>query len=218
MYDVLDTDRANKIAELSEEIEATFNDVQVHRTRTEMEVSVLNELHFPTPASKYWQAVREQNVMIQGITMLSFDYRKALVDCKILSRDIEAEEDDLKRELLEIEQEKLLYQIKEMKRAGKHKAREVLEWSDIKSRESKQMSGAELSDVDNHQLMSYTKRWINQALLMNSETGQAERQNLMGQLRSGVQKCKERGVLKDVLCEYEESVQNEIKEIAWAGQ
>lgn len=217
-YDVLEKDQADAIRQLKEEIEDTFNSVQVHRTRTEMEVSVLNDLHYPTPASKYWQAVREQNVMVQGITTLSFDYRKACVNVKIMARKIDNEEDDLEKELLEIEQERLLYQIKEMKRAAKHKAREVLEWSDIKDRESHQMSEAELGNVDNHQLISYTKRWINQSLLMTEHTGQAEKQNLMGQVKSGIKQCNKRGVLDDVISSYNKSVQNEIKGLSWAGQ
>jgi len=46
---------------LTGELQETFIKTQVHRTRTEMEVSVLNDLKHPTHASKYWQAMREQS-------------------------------------------------------------------------------------------------------------------------------------------------------------
>ena len=47
---------------------------------TEVPVSVLNDIKFPTPAAKYWQAMREQNVMFQELVMLSYEYRKNLVE------------------------------------------------------------------------------------------------------------------------------------------
>ena len=37
-------------------------------------------------------------------------------------------------------------------------------WSEIKAREAMKMTKEELDDVDNHQLLSYTTRFINQAL------------------------------------------------------
>jgi hypothetical protein len=37
-------------------------------------------------------------------------------------------------------------------------------WSEIKQREAEKMTQIELDDVDNHQLLSYTGRFINQML------------------------------------------------------
>jgi hypothetical protein len=45
-----------------------------------MEVSVLDDVHFPTPDAKYWQSVREQSVHFSELIRLSFDYRRLLVD------------------------------------------------------------------------------------------------------------------------------------------
>ena len=122
------------------ELDETFKKVQVHRTRTEMEVSVLNDLKFPTPASKYWQAMREQNVMLSGVTALSFEYRMEKVRLKKIIRKMLKTEDKLDKELLQIKKEKKEYILKEMERSAAHKVREILEWSDIKNREASVMS------------------------------------------------------------------------------
>ena len=50
------------LQELKEELVDTHDKVQIYRTETEMRYSVLNDGRFPTKASKYWQAVREQDV------------------------------------------------------------------------------------------------------------------------------------------------------------
>ena len=53
-----------------------FEHAQIFRTRTEMEVSVLDDLKHPTPDAKYWQAMREQQVHFSELVMLSYEYRK----------------------------------------------------------------------------------------------------------------------------------------------
>jgi len=81
---------------LKNELKETFIKAQMFRTRTEMEVSVLNDIKHPTSDSKYWQAVREQNVMFQELVMLSYEYRKNKIEIEILKRDILEETDSLK--------------------------------------------------------------------------------------------------------------------------
>ena len=64
------------VRELQSELDDTWNKKQMFRTETEMRVSVLNDIKFPTLASKYWQAIREQAVMLENLVMLSFEYRR----------------------------------------------------------------------------------------------------------------------------------------------
>ena len=64
------------VRELQSELDDTWNKKQMFRTETEMRVSVLNDIKFPTSASKYWQAIREQAVMLENLVMLSFEYRR----------------------------------------------------------------------------------------------------------------------------------------------
>lgn len=184
---------------LANELRDTFIKTQVFRTRTEMEISVLNDLKFPTPASKYWQSMREQNVMFTELVLLSYAYRRNLIEIKILQRDIKAEDDDLKRELLRVDLDQKMFMSKEHERVAKARTREIRDWSGIKTREASQMGAVELAEVDNHQLVGYTKRWIKQAIAMGDSGSPSERQNLLGQLRSGIFCCVKKGILDKVL-------------------
>ncbi len=196
---------------LTGELKETFKKSQVFRTRTEMEISVLNDIKFPTPASKYWQSVREQNMMFHELVMLSYEYRKNLVEIKKLQRQLEKETDDLEKELLQIEIEKKLFISKNQEKVAKDRIRELKEWSEIKEREEINMPKEELGDADNHQLISYTKRWIKQSIVMGNNGSPAERQNLLGQLRSGILTCIDRGILDKVLEDFSEDIRKKIK-------
>lgn len=196
---------------LTQELKETFKKSQVFRTRTEMEISVLNDVKFPTAASKYWQSVREQNVMFHELVMLSYEYRKNLVEIKKLQRQMEKETDDLEKELLQIEIEKKLFISKNQEKTAKDRIRELKEWSEIKEREMINIPQEELKDADTHQLISYTKRFIKQSIIMGNNGSPAERHNLLGQLRSGILACIDKGILDKVLEDFGEDIKNKIK-------
>ncbi|MCK5592426.1 MAG: hypothetical protein KAI72_10765 [Candidatus Pacebacteria bacterium] len=210
--DILTKDDIDKLIPLTQELKETFINVQGFRTRTEMEVSVLNNIKFPTPTLKYWQAVKEQNVMFQELVMLSYEYRKNIIKIKQLQRRIENEQDDLEKELLQIEVEKKMFISKNQEKTAKDRIRELKAWSEIKEREAKNMSEEDLAEVDNGQLIGYTKRWINQSIQMGDSGSPAERQNLLGQLRSGILSCISKGIINKVLEGYDETIQDKIKE------
>lgn len=197
---------------MSSELQDTFIKTQVFRTRTEMEVSVLNDLKFPTPALKYWQSMREQNVMFTQLVLLSYQYRRTLVEIKILQRDIAKEEDHLKNELLKIDLDEKIFSLKEQERIAKARARELQDWSEIKAREAEQMTQNELAEVDNPQLIGYTKRWIKQSIAMGGSGSPAERQNLLGQLRSGIAACIRKGVIGEVLDGFGPQIAKQIRD------
>jgi hypothetical protein len=94
------------ILEMKDELNDMFQKAQCFRTRTEAEVSVLNDLKFPTPASKYRQSVREQNVMFENLVELSYDYRKKVLENKKLQLQIKLETNEIEKELLQIELER----------------------------------------------------------------------------------------------------------------
>lgn len=199
------------LSEMSGELKETFTKSQVFRTRTEMEVSVLNDIKHPTHASKYWQSMREQNVMFHELVMLSYEYRKNLVKIKIEKREFEAETDELKKELLKIEIERKIFISKNQERTAKDRIRELREWSDIKEREASQMKKEDLENVDSHQIISYTRRWIKQSIEMGGGGSPSERHNLHGQLRSGILKCIREGILDKVLEGFPEDIKIKIK-------
>jgi hypothetical protein len=192
---ILKQEDLKQLSALSGELQDMFLNVQMFRTRTEMETSVLNDLKHPTPDSKYWQSMREQNVMFQELVMLSYEYRKNQVEIKILEQKINAEPDELERELLQIELEKKQFIGINQERTAKDRIREIQEWHEIKESLKPNMA-ASLTDVNEHQLLSYTARWINQLMGMSENTSISEKNNLLGQLDKGLKLCKERGCME----------------------
>jgi len=187
------------IQELKAELKETFLKSQVFRTRTEMEVSVLDDIKHPTSSSKYWQSVREQDIMFQELVMLSYEYRKNLIEIKKHQRDLAKEKDDLEKELLQIEIEKKNFIARNQEKVAKDRIREIKAWSEIKEKWAQNMTKEELEDVDNHQLISYTQRWLQESFIMGESGSPAERQNLLGQLYSGLKTCQKKGLVEKVL-------------------
>ena len=200
----------NKIKAISGDLQAHYEKKQVFRTKTEMEVSVLNDLKFPTPDSKYWQAIREQSVMYSELIRLSFDYKRNVVEIKKLNKAIKEEKDNLDRELLEIDLEEKLFNKYQQEKTAKERIREILEWQDIIKREEKLMV-TDGTSPDDHQLFSYTQRWIKQRIAMGDNGSPAERQNLFGQLQSGLKRCKEKGILEEVISPFSDEIKNNIR-------
>lgn len=194
---ILKHDDLQQLSELKNELQDMFLNVQIFRTRTEMEASVLNDLKHPTPDSKYWQAMREQNVMFQELVMLSYEYRKNQVEIRILEKKLKTETDELEQELLQIEIEKKQFIGINQERTAKDRIREILEWHEIKESLIPNMECG-TNNVNTHQLISYTARWINQLIGMSEATSISERNNLIGQLDKGLKLCRERGCMDKV--------------------
>jgi hypothetical protein len=185
---ILTEEELGLIVDLNDELVDNFLHAQIFRTRTEMEVSVLNDLKFPTPDAKYWQSQREQGVHFHELVMLSYEYRKNLVEIKKLERKLASEKDDLERELLDIEIEKLKFISRNQERVAKDRIREIREWHEIKARLIPQMAHS-LTDCDEHQLISYTRRFVKQWLTAGDSGSPSERQNLLGQMDMAIKTC-----------------------------
>lgn len=206
---ILSPDDFYVLTELKGELQKTFLTAQIFRTRTEMEISVLNDVKHPTPDSKYWQAVREQDAMFQELVMLSYEYRKNLIEIEKLKRQSENEEDDLEQELLKIEIDKKTFIARCQERLAKDRIREIKEWHEIKnSLEPRMECGTE--NVDDHQLIALTRRYVYEFLVLAPNASQAEKQNLIGLLRTSLRICRERGLLDKALSIFSDKIQKEI--------
>lgn len=206
------------LAELSEELQDTLRHAQIFRTRTEMEVSVLNDVKRPTPDAKYWQAVREQNVMFVELVNMSYDYREAVVKLRKAQRKLEnwtdEDGDDLDRQLVQIEIDRLSWQITNMERVAHDRIREIREWSDIKAKLRPKMRCG-TTDPGEHQLVSYAIGWLREIQAGGLNTGsQPERINLAAKADAALKLAGERGVLDKILSEFP---QDFIREIAAIG-
>jgi len=172
----------NFLKELKKELEDTHSKVQIYRTETEMRYSVLNDGRFPTKASKYWQAVREQNVFYTTLRAEAYQYRKLLVEIKKLERSIENEKDDLELELLEIELEEKMWDKEERERNGSDRVREIEHWSRIK----KELDDGsfDTQNVDAHQKESLKLQLQERAKNLTPGSSQGEMINVLGPLKT----------------------------------
>ena len=172
----------NFLKELKKELKDTHSKVQIYRTETEMRYSVLNDGRFPTKASKYWQAVREQNVFYTTLRAEAYQYRKLLVEIKKLERSIENEKDDLELELLEIELEEKMWDKEERERNGADRVREIEHWSRIK----KELDDGsfDTQNVDAHQKESLKLQLQERAKNLTPGSSQGEMINVLGPLKT----------------------------------
>lgn len=181
MSDTLD----NKLAELSNELEETYEKRQIWRTQTEMMFSVLDDSKHPTPASKYWQCVREQSVFYEQLVKLSFDYRKNNV--AILEIEEKLEGDDLnkfERMNLEIEHDSAIWAREGMQISAKDRMREIGLWSEIKTALVEGNPEFDTEDVNVHQAESYLKKMENRKDTLTAGSGQSEVINVLGPLNT----------------------------------
>ena len=88
LHNLLDPQDVNIFKEMTGELRDTWTKKQMFRTQTEMEFSVLNDAKYPTNAAKYWQCVREQNVFLENLMSLSFEYRRNEVKIKRLEKKL----------------------------------------------------------------------------------------------------------------------------------
>ena len=99
LNNLLEPEDLSSFKGMVEELRDTWTKKQIFRTETEMKVAVLDDGRYPTRASKYWQCVREQNVFLENLMSLSFDYRRNEAKIKQLEKKLETETDEYKKEL-----------------------------------------------------------------------------------------------------------------------
>lgn len=182
---------------VADELKDTLEKRQVFRTETEMEVSVLNDIKHPTRASKYWQSVREQAVMFENLVADSFAYRRNEVQIRRLAKRIEEATDEFDREDAQIDLDECLFKRASMEAVAKDRIREIRLWSKLKAELND--GSFDTMDVNNHQLVSYTQRFILQASNAPADMPVAEANNLKGQLLSSIREVEARGLLDEVV-------------------
>jgi hypothetical protein len=182
LNNLLDAEDVSKFRELTSELRDTWTKKQVFRTETEMRMSVLQDAKYPTKASKYWQCVREQNVFLENLMNLSFDARRNEVKLKRLKQKLEKEEDELKKELLQIDIDEKTYSVANMQLVARDRMREIKLWSALKKEFND--GSFDTKDVNRHQLDSYALIMKNKAETLTSGSSQPEVFNVLGQLQT----------------------------------
>ena len=182
LNNLLDPEDVSVFKEMTGELRDTWTKKQMFRTQTEMEFSVLNDAKYPTKAAKYWQCVREQNVFLENLMSLSFEYRRNEVKIKKLEKKLEDETDELKIELAQIDLDEKRYTKASMQLTARDRMREIKLWSHYKDKYDD--GSFDTKNVDTHQLESYHLVMKNKAETLTQGSSQPEVFNVLGQLQS----------------------------------
>tara|TARA_R110001583_G_scaffold82958_3_gene219567 strand:+ start:376 stop:1056 length:681 start_codon:yes stop_codon:yes gene_type:complete len=194
LHNILDPKDVTDFKNMVDELRDTWTKKQIFRTETEMRFSVLNDMKYPTKASKYWQCVREQNSYLENLMSLSFEYRRDKVKLEKLKQKLEKERDPLEKELIQIEIDEKTYTKANMQLTAKDRMREIRLWSQLKKENDDGTFNKQ--DVNQHQLESYHKIMINRKDTLTAGSTQPEVFNILGQLKS-IEKIKKEQLLQN---------------------
>jgi hypothetical protein len=178
---------------LVDELRDTWTKKQIFRTETEARVSVLQDNKHPSKAAKYWQCIREQNVFLENLMSLSFDYRRNDAKIKWLTKKVETETDEYKLECYKIDLDEKIYSKANMELVAKDRMREINMWSKLKLEFDD--GSFNTKDVNQHQLESYHQVYLNKVKSLTPGSSQPEVFNAMGQLQT-IERVKQSGELK----------------------
>jgi len=193
LHNILSTEDVKEFKNMVGEFRDTWTKKQIFRTETEARISVLQDMKYPTKAAKYWQCVREQNVFLENLMSLSFDYRRNDVKIKRLEKKIQEEGDDIKKELWQIDLDEKRYIKANMELTAKDRMRELKMWSKLKVEFND--GSFNNKDVNEHQLESYNKIMQHKSKTLTPGSSQAEVFNVMGQLQT-IERVKKDGELE----------------------
>jgi recombinational DNA repair ATPase RecF len=182
LNNLLDPNDVKAFKEMTAELRDTWTKKQVFRTETEMRMSVLQDMKYPTKAAKYWQCVREQNVFLENLMSLSFDCRRKEAKIKWLEKKIETEQDEYKLEKYKIDLDEERYGLANMQLVARDRMREIKLWSTLKKEFDD--GSFDTKDVNRHQLESYHHIMKNKAETLSSGSSQPEIFNVLGQLKT----------------------------------
>ena len=182
LNNLLDPNDVKEFKAMTAELRDTWTKKQVFRTETEMRMSVLQDMKYPTKAAKYWQCVREQNVFLENLMSLSFDCRRSEAKVKWLEKKIETEQDEYKLEKYKIDLDEARYGLANMQLVARDRMREIKLWSSLKKEFDD--GSFDTKDVNTHQLESYHHIMKNKAETLTSGSSQPEVFNVLGQLKT----------------------------------
>lgn len=196
ILDVLKPQDAQAVLVLKEELADNWNKRQIFRTETEMRISVLNDGVHPTPASKYWQSVREMGAHFDALMALTFEMRRNEAKRARLEHDLKKareENDNLTVVDLEIDLDENLYNKAAMVQIAHDRVRELQLWSKIKAELDD--NTFDTRDVNKHQAQSFKHILENRVAALNEQSNPGEVVNAVGPLQTLTRLTKQDGSL-----------------------
>ena len=180
LNNLLEPEDLSSFKGMVEELRDTWTKKQIFRTETEMKVAVLDDGRYPTRASKYWQCVREQNVFLENLMSLSFDYRRNEAKIKQLQKKLETETDEYKRELYQIDLDEKIYAKANMELVARDRLREIKLWSKFKAEYDD--GSFDTKNVNSHQFESLAQIMEHKKNSITPGSSQAEVFNVLSQV------------------------------------
>ncbi len=180
---------ADILKNIDTELITSLQKSQMFRPKYLMEVSVLEDVRFPTPDSKYWQAILERNVMFQNLCFLYFDYKEKLADIKIKNvemLDLEETNTELsiaQAEKLNIQKDRFEMQIEFIKKEARERVREIRDWTEIIKKLEPQMKYSK-DNPEEHMPESYLIRFAEQTKLIK-ELGASDMNGAINTIAQG---------------------------------
>ena len=134
---ILESDDMTSISKLTDELQRVFEVKQIWRTETEMRFSVLNDVSFPTVASKYYQCLREQNVFWEQLVQVSCDYQKTQGKLELLEIDFDeikgnGKKANAMRKIKDAEIKEKQFGLMNMRLQAHDRVREIKIWERLK--------------------------------------------------------------------------------------
>ena len=180
LNNLLEPEDLSSFKGMVEELRDTWTKKQIFRTETEMKVAVLDDGRYPTRASKYWQCVREQNVFLENLMSLSFDYRRNEAKIKQLEKKLETETDEYKKELYQIDLDEKVYGKANMELVARDRLREIKLWSKFKAEYDD--GSFDTKNVNSHQFESLSQIMEHKKNSITPGSSQAEVFNVLSQV------------------------------------
>jgi hypothetical protein len=180
LNNLLEPEDLSSFKGMVEELRDTWTKKQIFRTETEMKVAVLDDGRYPTRASKYWQCVREQNVFLENLMSLSFDYRRNEAKIKQLQKKLETETDEYKKELYQIDLDEKIYGKANMELVARDRLREIKLWSKFKAEYDD--GSFDTKNVNTHQFESLAQIMEHKKNSITPGSSQAEVFNVLSQV------------------------------------
>jgi len=180
LNNLLEPEDLSSFKGMVEELRDTWTKKQIFRTETEMKVAVLDDGRYPTRASKYWQCVREQNVFLENLMSLSFDYRRNEAKIKQLEKKLETETDEYKKELYQIDLDEKIYGKANMELVARDRLREIKLWSKFKLEYDD--GSFDTKNVNSHQFESLAQIMEHKKNSITPGSSQAEVFNVLSQV------------------------------------
>jgi len=153
---------------------------QIFRTETEMRASVLNDGAFPTPASKWWQSVREQMTMLDGLHQCAFEARKNAIKLRRAEQKLVEAYNAIDGDEAQIDIEECQYRHAQILQVAQDRAREILLWSKIKGELDD--GSFDTTNVNTHQLVSLHEQLVARRNTLTQGSNPSEVLNVLGPL------------------------------------